>query len=218
MYSFGRTECLNDELHGTSLSAIYIHRNPHWTPSGQCRVETTVGTLEAHGHHDGAASFGPCMARRKTTTSGRRKDPYRNQYDEELELHATSTKAASAEAAALVLYLSTQVDTCIALWSRHASEDAATIFQQQPSSLKIPLKAWMPRVLLALAAYNTDGGKLTENDIVAAPRLFADEWESRLAAMERMRVDCSPCWSPRVCVRVLPHRSKPAVAGAPEGV
>ena len=43
------------------------------------------------------------------------------------------------------------VDTCI---GGHASEDAATIFEQQPSSLKIPQKEWMQRVL-AFTAHNS---------------------------------------------------------------
>ena len=67
---------------------------------------------------------------------------------------AASATAASVEAAALH-YLSTVVQSTpvSAMSPCHASEDAATIFQQA-TSLKIPLKEWMQAVL-AFAAYNT---------------------------------------------------------------
>ena len=78
---------------------------------------------------------------------------------QELELHgmtlpSATSATASVEAAALH-YLSTVVQSTpvSAMSPRHASEDAATIFQQA-TSLKIPLKEWMQAVL-AFAAYNT---------------------------------------------------------------
>ena len=44
-----------------------------------------------------------------------------------------------------------------------------------------------------------DGGKMTENEIAAAPGLFADEWRSRLAEMERCVSIAFPA-GVRVCV------------------